>query len=77
VQEARASVLPNLVVHWTDAALSSALRVRDSGIETSSIGRKFTSQHALEGFCIARGVEVLPGEAIRDAQLSTVIAGAL
>jgi len=77
VREALTSVLPDLVVHWTDAALSPALRIGGSGIEMSSIGRKFTSQHALEGFCIARGVDLPPGDGVRDAELHAVIAGAL
>jgi len=49
--------LPDLVVHWTDAALLSGLRIKDSELEISAVALKQTGQHALEGFCIIRGAD--------------------
>jgi hypothetical protein len=49
-----ANRLPDLVVHWSDAAFSSPLRIRDSQVQVAPVGRS-TGQHALEGFCIYKG----------------------
>jgi predicted AlkP superfamily phosphohydrolase/phosphomutase len=74
---AATSALPDLVVHWADAALASPLRIRGSAVDSSAIGHKFTSQHALEGFLIARGSELAEGETVRGADLHAVITGPL
>jgi predicted AlkP superfamily phosphohydrolase/phosphomutase len=47
--------LPDLVVHWEDAAFASPLRIKDSKVRAEPVGKKFTGQHASEGFCIYRG----------------------
>lgn len=47
--------LPDLVVHWSDAAFASPLKIKDSRIETETAGKKYTGQHASAGFCIYRG----------------------
>ena len=55
VGQALTSPIPDLVVHWTDAALRSPLRIRDSRLTAETIGQKFTSQHEFDGFCIHAG----------------------
>jgi predicted AlkP superfamily phosphohydrolase/phosphomutase len=55
VDDAMRSPLPDVVVHWSDAALASPLRIAGSRIVAHPIGRKFTGQHALDGFCVWRG----------------------
>jgi predicted AlkP superfamily phosphohydrolase/phosphomutase len=55
VEEALTQRLPDLVVHWQDAAFSTPLRIKDSGIQTEPVGKKFTGRHALDGFCILKG----------------------
>jgi len=47
--------LPDLVVHWEDAAFASPLKIKDSKVRAEPVGKKFTGQHASEGFCIYRG----------------------
>lgn len=47
--------LPDLVVHWEDAAFASSLRIRGSKVKAEPVGKKSTGQHASEGFCIYRG----------------------
>lgn len=47
--------LPDLVVHWEDAAFASPLRIKNSKVRAEPVGKKFTGQHASEGFCIYRG----------------------
>jgi predicted AlkP superfamily phosphohydrolase/phosphomutase len=49
------SELPDLVVHWGDAALASPVAIRGFRTTGRTIGRKFTGQHAFEGFCLWRG----------------------
>jgi hypothetical protein len=53
--DAMTSAIPDLVVHWTDAALGSPLRIRGSRLTAETIGQKYTSQHAFDGFCIQSG----------------------
>ncbi|MGB7925284.1 MAG: alkaline phosphatase family protein [Pyrinomonadaceae bacterium] len=61
VQPSRASVgapprqLPDLVVHWDDAAFDDPLLIDKSSARSHPTGMKFTGQHALEGFCLMNG----------------------
>ena len=47
--------LPDLVVHWHDAAFAWPVKIRDSKVQVEPVGKKSTGQHASEGFCIYRG----------------------
>ena len=57
VEDAMSLRLPDIIVHWHDAAHEASLRIRGSSAGAPAAGMKFTGQHALEGFCItgARG----------------------
>jgi predicted AlkP superfamily phosphohydrolase/phosphomutase len=59
--EAGDSRLPDLVVHWHDAAFDAPLRIKGVRLEAVPVGLKFTGQHAPEGFCVARGLRGLNG----------------
>jgi predicted AlkP superfamily phosphohydrolase/phosphomutase len=50
--------LPDLVVHWEDAAFASPLRINNSKVRAERVSKKSTGQHASEGFCIYRGADV-------------------
>jgi predicted AlkP superfamily phosphohydrolase/phosphomutase len=54
-ESALSNPLPDLVVHWRDAAFASPLRIKDSNVQVEPVGKKSTGQHASEGFCIYRG----------------------
>lgn len=54
-EEARFSKLPDLVVHWAEAAFVTPSKINDSAVKIQTIGKKFTGQHAPDGFCILRG----------------------
>ena len=47
--------LPDLVVHWQDAAFASPLKIKGSRVQVEAISKKSTGQHRSEGFCIYRG----------------------
>ena len=51
---AATSPLPELVVYWEDAAFDSPLRLAEPRVAAPAIGRKFTGQHAFEGFYLLR-----------------------
>jgi predicted AlkP superfamily phosphohydrolase/phosphomutase len=51
------ALLPDLVVHWTDAAFDRPVRVTDPAIEAWPLVPERTGQHRPEGFCIARGLD--------------------
>jgi predicted AlkP superfamily phosphohydrolase/phosphomutase len=44
--------VPDLVVHWEDAAFACPLKIRDSKVQVGPVATKSTGQHASEGFCI-------------------------
>lgn len=52
---ARLNPLPDLVVHWNDAAFSSRLKIAGSEVQAQMASTKATGQHASPGFCIYRG----------------------
>lgn len=52
---ARVNPLPDLVVHWRDAAFAPALRIANSKVAAQVVSRKSTGQHKSPGFCIYRG----------------------
>jgi predicted AlkP superfamily phosphohydrolase/phosphomutase len=64
-ESAPGNPLPDLVVHWEDAAFASPLKIKDSKVQAEPVGKKSTGQHASEGFCIYRGN--------RDWQLDAVL----
>ena len=56
-ESATGNPLPDLVVHWRDAAFASPLKIKGSKVQAPPVGKKSTGQHASEGFCIYRGAE--------------------
>jgi predicted AlkP superfamily phosphohydrolase/phosphomutase len=72
-------LLPDLVVHWHDAAFDDPLLIEEPKTKASPTGMKFTGQHAPEGFCLAKGV--LNGHqataSVRAQDLHLLMMGAL
>jgi predicted AlkP superfamily phosphohydrolase/phosphomutase len=64
-ESAGVNPLPDLVVHWRDAAFAPALKIKGSGVPAQMVSRKSTGQHKSPGFCIYRG----------DAAVDGVVAG--
>jgi predicted AlkP superfamily phosphohydrolase/phosphomutase len=60
-EEARSSKLPDVVVHWADAAFDTSSTIDRSAVRIETISRKFTGQHASDGFCILRAQSNLDG----------------
>jgi len=70
--------LPDIVVHWHDAAFSAPLKIKGSGLELFPAGRKFTGRHARDGFCIFKGNDrLVPGETLRARDMHRVIVESL
>jgi predicted AlkP superfamily phosphohydrolase/phosphomutase len=68
-------LLPDLVVHWSDAAFDRPVRLRDPAVEAwPTAGR--TGHHRSGGFFIARGLNRPPGEELEAAELHRVLRGA-
>lgn len=73
-KSAMSNPLPDLVVHWRDAAFASPLRIRDSKVQVEPVGKKSTGQHASEGFCIYRGSDACdPGPVIAAKDLGRLM----
>lgn len=47
--------LPDLVVHWHDAAFDDPVLTDQPSTRSHPTGMKFTGQHAPEGFCLMKG----------------------
>lgn len=70
--------LPDLVIHWSDVAFATPLRINNSGIVSNPVGMKFTGQHGLDGFCIFRGQKQLcEGEVLSAANIHEIIEASL
>ncbi|HKR02451.1 MAG TPA: alkaline phosphatase family protein [Pyrinomonadaceae bacterium] len=67
--EALAQLLPDIVVHYTDAAFRERLKIKGTGFEAGALGQKFTGQHAPEGFLLAAGApEIIPDAPVVPAE---------
>ncbi len=75
---ARVNPLPDLVVHWRDAAFSSSLKLKGSRVQAQMVGKKSTGQHTTPGFCIYRGNGESSHDGVVEAKdLSRLIAASL
>ena len=73
-EQALAQRLPDLVVHWEDAAFSAPLKIKGSAIVSEPLGKKFTGRHARDGFCIFRGTsDLCEGDTLRARDMNLVI----
>jgi predicted AlkP superfamily phosphohydrolase/phosphomutase len=64
--------IPDLVVHWQDAAFSSRFRIDNIHFESPPTGIK-TGQHALDGFCVMKGGPQDLGTSIRAQDMGRLI----
>lgn len=77
-ESASGNPLPDLVVHWEDAAFASPLKIKDSKVQAEPVGKKSTGQHASEGFCIYRGShELAPSRVVAAKDLGRFITASL
>lgn len=76
-REGPAKVLPDLVVHWADAALARSVRVAGTSVEADPIMLEFTGNHAgrLSGFCVSSGLPA-ESERLQVEELSDMLANA-
>ena len=58
--EALQNKIPDLVVHWHDAAFARDLSIAGANFEAGPVGIR-TGQHALDGFCLIKGSADLNG----------------
>jgi predicted AlkP superfamily phosphohydrolase/phosphomutase len=74
VESALAQGIPDIVIHWTDKVFESPLRIKGSAVEVEAVGRKYTGQHALEGFCILRSpVDLGDAEVLSSKEMYRLI----
>jgi predicted AlkP superfamily phosphohydrolase/phosphomutase len=57
---AAASMLPDLIVHWTDATFGSPLRLGEPRLTAIPVGRQLTGQHSFRGFYVIRPARSQP-----------------
>jgi predicted AlkP superfamily phosphohydrolase/phosphomutase len=77
-EDALASRLPDLVVHWEDEVFAAPLRIKGSSVVSQPVGRKYNGQHAPKGFLILKGATDLhTGDSIRAEDIHRVISRGL
>ena len=69
-------LLPDLILHWTDAAYDRPVRVADTSVEAMPRELNLTGTHRLEGFCVSRGLPV-DGEPLRADTLPAALVAAV
>ena len=69
--------LPDLVVHWEDAAFIAPLKIKKSKVSAPPVGKKSTGQHASEGFLIYRGPDLGLSEAVAAKDLGKLMTSGL
>jgi predicted AlkP superfamily phosphohydrolase/phosphomutase len=67
------AMLPDLVVHWSDAAFERPVRVKDPAIEAWPMVPQRTGQHRFDGFCLARGLDDPPGDGLEASELHLLL----
>jgi predicted AlkP superfamily phosphohydrolase/phosphomutase len=67
-------LLPDLVVHWAEAAFDRPVRFRAPAVEARAQVPELTGRHRAQGFALARHLELAP--AIDVPQLARAIVGA-
>ena len=68
--------IPDLVVHWHDAAFAPGLRIAKTDFECQRVGIK-TGQHALDGFCVMKGGPEDVGTSILAEEMGSLITSML
>jgi predicted AlkP superfamily phosphohydrolase/phosphomutase len=59
-------LLPDLTLHWTDAAYDRPVRIADTSVEAIPRDLELTGTHRLDGFCVARGLPVDGGPLLAE-----------
>jgi predicted AlkP superfamily phosphohydrolase/phosphomutase len=66
-------VLPDLIVHWSDAAFVDPLRVGRLGVVAKPTVMRITGQHRAEGFFVARGFGPAPPPSLDPVELKELL----
>jgi predicted AlkP superfamily phosphohydrolase/phosphomutase len=69
--------LPDLIVHLSDAAQKSPLRIKGSAVVSHPVSTKYSGQHDWEGFCVAVGGMPTDQEAIQAKDLHRLLVAGL
>jgi predicted AlkP superfamily phosphohydrolase/phosphomutase len=59
--DAPPALLPDLILHWAEAAYDRPVSVADTSVEMMPAVPELTGNHRLEGFCVTRGLPVDDG----------------
>ena len=69
--------IPDLIVHWDDAAFELPMRARGLLLEAHPAATGITGQHAPEGFLITSGLKDFQAETVPATELHKIICAAL
>jgi predicted AlkP superfamily phosphohydrolase/phosphomutase len=69
-------LLPDLIVHWSDAAFDRPVRLREPAVEAWPIAWESTGQHRSGGFCLARGFDGELSDPVEASELHRLLRSA-
>jgi predicted AlkP superfamily phosphohydrolase/phosphomutase len=74
VEDALNQRIPDIVIHWEDKVFESPLRIKESAVDVETVGKKYSGQHSLEGFCILRSeIDLVDAEVLSSKELHQLI----
>jgi predicted AlkP superfamily phosphohydrolase/phosphomutase len=76
-EDSLSQVIPDLVVHWHDAAFELPMRMNGLLLEAHPAATGQTGQHAPDGFCIIKGWNGFNAETIPATEIHRIIDAAL
>jgi predicted AlkP superfamily phosphohydrolase/phosphomutase len=75
--DALSRVIPDIVIHWAEAAFNLPMRVNGLLLEAHPAAAALTGQHAPDGFCITKGIKGFNAQTVHAAELHSIITAAL
>jgi predicted AlkP superfamily phosphohydrolase/phosphomutase len=67
-------LMPDLVLHWAEAAYDRPVRVADTSVESMPRELNLTGTHRLDGFCVSRGLPLDDGPLRADTLPAALVA---
>jgi predicted AlkP superfamily phosphohydrolase/phosphomutase len=76
-RDALSRVIPDMIIHWADAAFNLPMRIGGLLLEAHPAASGQTGQHAPEGFCITKGIRGFNAQTIPATEINRLIIAAL
>ncbi len=72
-EEAKTSMLPDLIVYWSDAAFAQGAGIQESEVKIRTISTHLHGQHASDGFCLLNRQNTVQDDRLQAREFSSLI----